>query len=572
MPEIDSAEAGRFLKLLLEDWHEENWVLLWQLQGKRSLWSPDLQSLLHTTDTTLKPNADYFVGVSLSPENFGPDQRCPADKVAGLLGFVADVDIEHPVHKGKRLPAAQSDALALLGAVPLQPTAIVHSGHGLQAWWCFREPWILEDDEERTQAQKLSADWGATLQEVARRQGYSLDSVFDLARVMRLPGTVNNKNEPLPVSILQAEGPRYNPPHDFEDELLATAQPVHTSTTTCEFTLSASAEPPANKFSALLINSTKFKDSWEHAREDLRDTSPSGYDLSLAATAVLAEWKAQEIINLLIAHRRKHSADLKLNRPDYYQKTLDIAFAPLKRQGMASKLHQENSTGTMTDDARLQAIKNIGRELNINLVEIEHVEGEQPLFRFHIVKLGRTLKVELTASRVKRSQAYVQDQIFGHTGEDVETIGKKLSSNEWRDMAQFFYTMARKIAAEEDSTADGAVVSVISDFLRWNPPQDIPKGQGISDPEQPFKRDGRIWISAPALRQHAVIHGIHLSARVWIQRMQLLGAESQRFAYEAEDTGRRTTTSLWGVPEDNVQHTNFAQVKKLVDEIEDNEL
>jgi hypothetical protein len=64
--------------------------------------------------------------------------------------------------------------------------------------------------------------------------------------------------------------------------------------------------------------------SWNHAREDLPDQSPSSYDLSLASMAVAAGWDDQETVDLLIACRRFNHCPPKL-RVDYYERTLTKA-------------------------------------------------------------------------------------------------------------------------------------------------------------------------------------------------------------------------------------------------------
>lgn len=84
------------------------------------------------------------------------------------------------------------------------------------------------------------------------------------------------------------------------------------------------AEPPSDKFGALLSLEPKFRKTWERARADQKDTSASGWDMALTDFAVLASWTDQEITNLLIAHRRKHGDDLKLRR-DYYIGTIHKA-------------------------------------------------------------------------------------------------------------------------------------------------------------------------------------------------------------------------------------------------------
>ena len=61
--------------------------------------------------------------------------------------------------------------------------------------------------------------------------------------------------------------------------------------------------------------------TWEHHRPDLKDQSPSSYNMSLADTAVRAGWPDQEVVNAMICWRRIHGCDLKL-RERYYELTL----------------------------------------------------------------------------------------------------------------------------------------------------------------------------------------------------------------------------------------------------------
>jgi hypothetical protein len=86
--------------------------------------------------------------------------------------------------------------------------------------------------------------------------------------------------------------------------------------------LSADASPPFDLFQALLDADTKFRRTWEGKRKDLADQSPSSFDLALASLAHRAQWPEQTICDLLIAWRRKHGHDLKLNREDYYARTI----------------------------------------------------------------------------------------------------------------------------------------------------------------------------------------------------------------------------------------------------------
>jgi hypothetical protein len=91
--------------------------------------------------------------------------------------------------------------------------------------------------------------------------------------------------------------------------------------------LDPNAEPPARKFSALLLASRKFAKAWNRDRPDL-GTDASAYDMSLASFAAAANWTDQEIANLIISHRREHESEAgraKSLRIGYIQSTIQTA-------------------------------------------------------------------------------------------------------------------------------------------------------------------------------------------------------------------------------------------------------
>ena len=163
---------------------------------------------------------DVYFGLGLHSEGLGRSKRGKAEGVIAIPGFWADIDVRGEAHKNGNLPPSGKDALKILEAVPLKPTAVVHSGHGLQVYWLFKELWVFEDDEERQEARDLSKRFQATLRAKANEYGWTLDGTHDISRVLRLPGTRNHKLEPVEVRVLQAnEDRRYNP-GDLEPYLI----------------------------------------------------------------------------------------------------------------------------------------------------------------------------------------------------------------------------------------------------------------------------------------------------------------------------------------------------------------
>jgi hypothetical protein len=96
---------------------------------------------------------------------------------------------------------------------------VIHSGHGLQAYWLFRELWTLPRPADREQAKALCQRLQQAIQAVARAQHWHVDSTFDLARVFRLPGTYNRKAAPVPVTCLVWEPQQRYSPEEFADIL-----------------------------------------------------------------------------------------------------------------------------------------------------------------------------------------------------------------------------------------------------------------------------------------------------------------------------------------------------------------
>ena len=124
-------------------------------------------------------------------------KRGGAEHCALVPAMWADVDIADDVHAAEGLPADHDEAKAIIARFPIPPTAIIDSGHGLQAWW------VLAEAAEAAEMAEVLPRWNATWQRIA--DPHHIDNVFDLPRIMRLPGTLNHKAEPVSVKIIDAD-------------------------------------------------------------------------------------------------------------------------------------------------------------------------------------------------------------------------------------------------------------------------------------------------------------------------------------------------------------------------------
>jgi hypothetical protein len=277
-------------------------------------------AVLHATKEAEKK--EVYFGLGLASANF--NKRNKASDIVAIAGFWADIDLATPWRTGKRLPGSTDEAMSILEQLPFEPSLLIDSGHGIHAYWLFKEPWIFESDQERIKAAQSAKGWVEEVRTAARGLGWDADPVGDLARVLRLPDTFNRKGpEPVQVRVVfDCPERRYNP-EDFE-EFAVDLDPA--PATQGEFVLRPDADPPADKFAALTLASPAFEQTWNCQRLDLADQSQSSYDLSLATIAALNGWSDQEIADLVIAARRCHGQKpRKALRQDYIARTIASA-------------------------------------------------------------------------------------------------------------------------------------------------------------------------------------------------------------------------------------------------------
>ena len=279
------------------------------------------------------PKADPKTGAALQTAHFIP-------------GLWADLDYGQDGHKasdnGMVYPPDQDTVMSKLQTCPLQPSELVHSGHGIQAYWLLPEIWDISADLEG--ARDFLSRWLQLLR--ARFAPHDLDAVHDLARLMRLPGFINNKNPAAPkrVRSLLSGGPI----HTVADvkallpgRTTEYARPQPARTPVQEFEYDPQAASAGMRFIASYENCAQFRAAWDGNRPDMDDQSPSGYDMALADAAAYMEWGREEIVELLVARRRKSGASEK--PAQYFTTTAGKALEFAREKAAAEEKSKEKS-------------------------------------------------------------------------------------------------------------------------------------------------------------------------------------------------------------------------------------
>ena len=532
-------DLQRFLEAVWPDL-DGRWLLFWGAPSKRSSWvqsiTPD--ELAAIDIWAVKENV--YLGCALRGANLGPTLRGEKADCVAIPGVWADLDYaEGGGHKKPNLPQTEDDAMRLLAEMGPPPSIIVHSGRGLQAWWLFKEPWAFESDDDRAKAEALTKGWCSTLRARAKVHGWDADQVGDLTRVMRLPGTWNRKGVPKKTRLLELNEHRYEP-SDLEGYLLPeTEEKAQAANLTWAFDLNPAAEPPADKFMRLCEIDQAFKSAWEHSRTDLQDQSASSYDLSLATKALAASWTGQEVVNLLIAHRRRHNADLKL-RKDYYERTLNLA--------MTGKGVEERRA--LVDD--MKAGKALPEEMAKDPAEILAVLSER--LGVHITKIvryrseGNTYQLEVNGKMVNAgtidnfdSQTRFRRIIFDHTDHRIV----QFKEDAWHHILQHLFRAVENVDVQS-GTNKGAFENWLELYLSDGVATEEGWQKAAID-NSPFKLKGETYIVAEGFRRFLLSH---MQERITSQdlTMQLtkLGYQYERKNVK-NHKGVNTKRSVWKI-------------------------
>jgi len=512
-------EAGEFLTTLWGN-PPPGQVLIWTLPQKRSIWYTRLDDVQVSGFAHL----DVYTGVGVAPSGvlLRTGQRATAEMIGGIAGAWADVDYAGKDHTKLNLPPAEADAWELIHAMPIPPTIVVHTGHGLQAWWLFDEPWIFKDGE-REQAQAMIRGWQGHMAELAEKRGWVVDATHDLSRLMRLPGTFNNKSDRVPVKVLSSGGPRYSREEFPSLAAVASTNGVSVEQTTIgTLTLDPTAEPSFEKFLALMENDPKFKRSWERRRPDLPDQSASSYDMSLASFAVMAGWTDQEIANLIIASRRRYGDDLKL-REDYYARTIGKARGPAEQAEAQERLEEGAS------------LSDLSILLGVEIIDLVKHVGDPPEYWME------TGDGSITLGGINNiiDQGRFRNAVADTTGRVLLKCKEPL----WARRAEAILACCRVIDMLDISHPGNEMAHWVETYLDTQTILDdknVAAEQGL-----PFKReDGAVMFALDGFKQYLRFSvGEQLSSLKLGQRLRLCGIEPT--VVRVLVRGTETTRNYW---------------------------
>jgi hypothetical protein len=273
-PDADGLnEAAEFLTGLYEA-AEDGWLTIWSKSDSdsRTDWAKASEPLVAAAAAIGRAgDSNVWFGVATRREKLGQGRRGGIGDCLEMPALWADIDIAGPNHAvgDDVLPKTVEEALALVEAVGLAPSVVVHSGGGLHAYWLFQE---MQPVTELVEA-GIVARWQATLERLAGARGWHIDNVSNPDRVLRVPGTLNFKHNPVQARILSADyGLRYGL-DDVVEILDPPAEPVEPAEASADWSTPAmpyvGPERPGDAFNLMCTGDDVLRSiGWTVHHED----------------------------------------------------------------------------------------------------------------------------------------------------------------------------------------------------------------------------------------------------------------------------------------------------------------
>lgn len=157
---------------------------------------PERRSYWYSTDRPLAPpeevTTNWYISVhpssAIPPANAHGEIKAPP-YVRAQKRYIAAINCLYGEFDAKTYGSKGAIAHHIANAPWPAPSVVVDSGGGIHCYWLLREPWLIENDGARLAAEIVQRGW---VQQVIGAD----DSVHDLVRILRVPGTLNFKYDP----------------------------------------------------------------------------------------------------------------------------------------------------------------------------------------------------------------------------------------------------------------------------------------------------------------------------------------------------------------------------------------
>lgn len=495
---------------------------IWTMPDKISTYFKDLDEMSAFAERQSEKNNEVYYGTCPTKEAMGPRERPKAKEVSRVYFVHCDVDIyNREAHKKTNLPKTVEEAMQVIGtAVPFVPSLVVNSGNGLHVYWLLKSPIELSTIEARNKASHIINAFQDKIKEGFESFGLTMDKTADLSRVLRVPGTFNNKGGTRKeVRIEESNDNRYSARELWDFVTVAKGSVVERKEITQSvqiiddrpfaISIDTNANPPAGKLDAMLETEPRFAAIWRgKAFKSTGDMSFSSLDMSLANFAANYDWSDQEIADLIIAFRRKFGRTeddvKKAHRKSYLQNTIVKARKKRKEQAakdeiVSSCLNVPATSRQEEKERQKKILEQLRDATGLKIKKILRImAGKNATFE---IVLDSGIAIPVKDAKTLNSEALLRSSISAVINHYLPRFGR----NDWPDVAASMLYICEDIELAED-TRDSVYISE----MIW---MYIAKSAKAADKteadmkEIPWEEDGKVFVIASAFKQWARAQG-----------------------------------------------------------------
>lgn len=553
------SDALSFLNALWSKKPQTTAIQLWRKSDQKTYSFAAIEPAVDWITVNGEAGDVYMAAGLAARESSAAKRRANMKQVVGIAGVWADIDVNGGP-EGKTGAAKDVSEATDLAESLLQPTLLVNSGYGLQAWWLFEEVWPFYTEEDRDHAQRVVTGFQGALKHEAKRRGYTLDSTFDLARLMRVPGSRNHKGvEHVACSLLDDGGPR----HDVsaleevgkEFQLARQSQVALVTGEGVQIELNDKAQPDYLKLLQLQDLVPDFTHVWEHVpTRKTSQWSMSEYEFSITNHLVSAGWSDQEICDALVFHRNRYEpGDPKgKNRLERIAQTIGKVRATTAHQQEQAEEEFEremavDQIAALSNDAGLDPVLTVSlfnRIVGSQAPEIKQFlqngrDYETARFR---LALASGQEIDMGKFDNIYDQATFQKRFAVATG----CLPKSVAAKKWQEVVQAFLKAAEVRESEEDTRAARAMEWVKS-YCDKRTSTDKDRACEASDP---FIHNEKIHLHLGSFHQYLRrIRGERIEESDLKAYLEIAGFERRTINY-IKDSGKKTSRSYFLAPAD----------------------
>lgn len=540
------SDAENFLRALWEKKPTAPAIQLWRKSDKKSFYYSRLDSAVDWISGNSE--SDIYMAAGLAPKQQPPNkQRATKLTVVGIPGVWADIDVNGGPD-GKTGVARNLEQAEELAESLLAPTVLVHSGYGIQAWWLFEEPWLFANEEEREKAQRIVTGFQGALRAEAKKLGFTIDSTFDISRLMRVPGGYNHKGvEPQLVELRDDGGERFAV--DAVEAVGADYQRTVTNTHQLlngegvEFTYNPDAQPPFDLWTLVMQEHDEFRLSWERKTKGIKKDDPSSWDFSLTNHMVRLGWKDQEIVDTLTAHRRTNFPGKDKQNPEYYYRTTigkvraTVGHQEEVERGESDREEATEQIAALGDNAGLNPELTIGLFNRVvggpkikNLVQY----GTDPDSARYVLLMANGDEIPFAAIGEITNLPKFRDSFATKT----RHLCKNVKPEKWLEVCQSLLNTTQVIEDQDDTRAIRSLTKTL-EYTRARKSFDKDAAIPLLDP---FEHDEYLWIApgpfSDYLRRQKMEKVTEADAK---QILIAAGFEKRQVGYNNPKTNKWTT-------------------------------